>query len=106
MPARLMESLGTTEPLAEIFADPSVVCAMLEFEAALVRAQARLRIIPAQAAKIIAATAAAGFEARILSQLVRAVPSSATPGVPLVQALREQVRKKNPAAAGFVHWGA
>ena len=39
MPVRLIESLATTEPLAEIFSDLSVLQAMLDFEVALARAE-------------------------------------------------------------------
>ena len=42
MPARLIESLATTGALAEVFSDESVLQAMLDFEAALARAEARL----------------------------------------------------------------
>src|SRR5215472_5623423 len=101
MTVRLTESLATTEPLAEVFSDSSVLRAMLEFEAALARVEARLRIIPAQAAKVIVSTAGAGFDARIVTELIRNVRNSATPGVPLVKSLKEQVRKKNAVAGGF-----
>ena len=42
MAARLIEALATTEPLAELFSDRSVLQAMLDFEAALARAEARV----------------------------------------------------------------
>lgn len=104
MPVRLIESLATTEPLAELFSDPSVLQAMLDFEAALARAQARLHVIPRSAAGVIAAAARAShFDvASLAGEALRA----GTPGIPLVRALTEHVREKDPAAAGFVHWGA
>jgi 3-carboxy-cis,cis-muconate cycloisomerase len=104
MPVRLMESLATTEPLAAVFADESVLEAMLRFEIALARSQARLGIIPAAAVKAIAAAASVNnFDpAALASETLRA----GTPAIPLVQALTRQVRKRNTAAAGFVHWGA
>jgi len=40
MPVRLIESLATTEPLADVFSDLSVLQAMLDFEVALARAEA------------------------------------------------------------------
>jgi 3-carboxy-cis,cis-muconate cycloisomerase len=106
MPVRLMESLATTEPLAELFSDQSVVRAMLEFEAALAHAEARTKIVPQAAAKAIAGVAAGGLHADQLAQLAHDTLRAATPGVPLVKALRAEVRKKDPVAAGFVHWGA
>jgi 3-carboxy-cis,cis-muconate cycloisomerase len=104
MAVLLMESLATTEPLADTFSDSSVLAAMLNFEVALARAEARLNVIPGSAAEAIAASChAGGFDA---AALARETPASGTPAVPLVKALIEQVRKKDPAAAGFVHWGA
>jgi len=40
MPGRLIGSLATTGPLADVFSDQSILQAMLEFEVALARAQA------------------------------------------------------------------
>jgi 3-carboxy-cis,cis-muconate cycloisomerase len=104
MPLRLIDSLTTTEPLAEIFSDSSVLAAMLDFEVALAHAEARLKIIPSDAAETIAACAhPAAFDA---VSLARAAPLAGTPAVPVVEALIEAVRKKDPAGAGFVHWGS
>ena len=47
MPVRLIDSLASTEPLAEIFSDRSILQAMLDFEIALARVESRLGIIPA-----------------------------------------------------------
>jgi 3-carboxy-cis,cis-muconate cycloisomerase len=104
MPVRLMESLATTEPLAAVFADDSVLEAMLKFETALARCEARLGIIPAVAARAIAA--AASVDSLDPAALARETLRAGTPAIPLVQALTRQVRKRNSAAAGFVHWGA
>ena len=53
MAARLIDALATTEPLAELFSDQSVLQAMLDFESALARAEARVGIIPQSAADAI-----------------------------------------------------
>src|ERR1700686_3795310 len=104
MPARLIESLATTEALAELFSDKPVLQALLDFEVALARAQARLGIVPQTAVDAIAAAAQAdAFESSTLS---RDMLRAGTPGIPLVRALTERVRGGNLAAAGFVHWGA
>ena len=104
MPARLIDSLATTDALAEVFSDQSVLQAMLDFEIALARAEASVGVIPKSAADgIAAAVKADGFD---VASLVRETLRSATPGVPLVKALTERMRAKNPEAAGFVHWGA
>jgi 3-carboxy-cis,cis-muconate cycloisomerase len=96
MPVRLIESLATTEPLAEVFSDQSILSAMLDFEVALARVQARLEIIPRDAAEAIE-KAAAGFEA---PELAREALRAGTPAIPFVKALTEQARSR------FVHWGA
>jgi len=104
MPARLIESLATTEALAELFSDKPVLQALLDFEVALARAQARLGIVPQTAVAAIAAAAQA--DAFDFPTLSRAMLRAGTPAIPLVKALTERVRSQNVAAAGFVHWGA
>ncbi len=104
MPVRLIESLATTEALADLFSDESVLQAMLRFEVALARAEAKLGIVPKTAADAIAAAGQAeAFDAAVLS---RDSLRAGTPTIPLVKALTEKVRERDPAAAGFVHWGA
>ena len=53
MSSRLLDSLATTAPLADAFSDASLLSAMLQFETALARVEARLGIIPAAAAEHI-----------------------------------------------------
>jgi 3-carboxy-cis,cis-muconate cycloisomerase len=104
MPARLIESLATTESLADLFSDQSVLQAMLDFEAALARAEASAGILPKTAADAITAAAKAdGFD---LAALAHGTLRAGTPGIPLVKILTERVRVENPDAARFVHWGA
>lgn len=104
MASLLIDSLATTDALAEIFSDASVVGAMLRFEAALARVEARAGIIPEQAADAIAMAARAEFfDAAAIARDAR---TSATPSIPLVSALTDRVRALDPGAAGFVHWGA
>ena len=104
MSARLIESLATTPALAEVFSDESVLKAMLDFEAALARAEARLGIIPTTAADAITNSAKPGnFDGPALAD---AAFRAGTPAIPLVKALTDQVRRTNAEAARFVHWGA
>jgi 3-carboxy-cis,cis-muconate cycloisomerase len=104
MSIRLIDSLVTTEALAGIFSDLSVLQAMLDFEVGLARAEARLGIIPSPAADVIAVTARAGnFD---LTQLAHDTLRAGTPGIPLAKALTEKVRAADANAAKFVHWGA
>ncbi len=104
MAVRLIESLATTGPLANLFSDQSILQAMLDFEAALACAEARFNIVPQSAADVIGAAATAG--AFDLAVLADASLRAGTPGIPLVKALTEHVRGKDSEAAGFVHWGA
>jgi 3-carboxy-cis,cis-muconate cycloisomerase len=103
MPPRLIDSLSRTEELAEVFSDHSVLQATLQFEVALARVQERLGIIPRAAAEAIAA--AADSDAFDLVALSRETLRAGTPGISLVKALTDAVRKRDSAAAGFVHWG-
>jgi 3-carboxy-cis,cis-muconate cycloisomerase len=101
---RLIDSLSATEPLSQVFSDASVLQAMLDFEAALARAEARVRLIPpAAAAAITGAAIAEHFDS---AELTRRSFRAGTPAIPLVQMLTETVRAQNAAAADFVHFGA
>jgi 3-carboxy-cis,cis-muconate cycloisomerase len=104
MAARLIESLVTTDELAELFSDESVLQAMLDFEGALARAEAGVGIMPPAAAETIVAAAKAHFFNA--ADMSRDALRAGTPGMPLVKALTERVRASDSAAAGFVHWGA
>jgi 3-carboxy-cis,cis-muconate cycloisomerase len=103
MSSYLVDGLGTTDALAAVFSDESVLQVMLDVESALARVQAGLGIIPQTAATAIAAAARADhFDAASLAREGRA---SATPIVPLVAALRARVASVDAGAASFVHWG-
>ncbi|MGZ4890401.1 MAG: lyase family protein, partial [Candidatus Angelobacter sp.] len=104
MPVRLMESLATTAPLADVFSDDSVLRAMIDFAAALARVEGKLGIIPRAAASTISAVAGTARldGAAIASEALQ----SGTPAIPFIQAFTESVRAQNRVAAGFVHWGA
>ena len=104
MPSRLIGSFATTDDLAEVFSDHSVLAALLQFETALARVQARLEIIPATAAEVIARAAVVeGFDA---AALARAARKSASIAIPLVKALTRRVREIDATSSRFVHWGA
>ena len=77
---------------------------MLDFEAALARAEAAAGVIPAGAAgPIAAACQAAAFD---LGALAEAATRSGNLAIPLVKALTAEVAKTDPEAARYVHWGA
>jgi 3-carboxy-cis,cis-muconate cycloisomerase len=76
---------------------------MLDFEAALARAQAALGVIPASAVEPI--TAACRAERYDLAALAEAATTGDAAG-PVIEALAAEVAKADPEAAACVNWGA
>ena len=77
---------------------------MLDFEAALARAEAKTGVIPASAAPAIAAKCTAErFDAHALAQ---AAARAGNLAIPLVEQLHTLVAADDAEAARFVHWGA
>jgi 3-carboxy-cis,cis-muconate cycloisomerase len=104
MPRGLIGCLTTTDALAALFGDDSVLQAMLDFEAALARAESRCGVISAEAAEAIAsACEAPRYDPRALAVEMR---RQAAMAIPVVKALTENVRESSPLSARFVHWGA
>ena len=77
---------------------------MLDFEAALARAEAALGVIPQSAAAPIAAACKA--ESFDIAALADASTRSGNLAIPLVKALTSNVARTNNDAARYVHWGA
>src|SRR5207248_8328002 len=77
---------------------------MLDFEAALARAEAAVGIIPVTAAGPIAR--ACQTESFDLAALADAATRSGNLAIPLVKALTANVAKADAEAARYVHWGA
>ncbi|MGD0847728.1 3-carboxy-cis,cis-muconate cycloisomerase [Bradyrhizobium sp.] len=77
---------------------------MLDFEAALARAEAAAGVIPAGAAEPIAKACKA--ELFDLAALAQAATRSGNLAIPLVKALTADVAKADVEAARYVHWGA
>jgi 3-carboxy-cis,cis-muconate cycloisomerase len=101
MPSRLIDYFAASSALSDVFSDTAVISAMLRFETALARAQARLGMIPESAA------AAIGRAGRLeVPSLAEQARESASLAIPFVRALTERVGGIDPEAAGFVHWGA
>ena len=96
---RLIESLATTDSLAELFSDQSVLQALLNFEVALARAEARVGIVPHAAAESIAKAAKA--EAFDVAALSRDMLRGGAAAIPLAKALTERVRANDAEAARF-----
>ena len=84
--------------------DATTLQHMLDFEAALARAEAAVGVIPAAAVKAIdAACQADKFD---ITALADAATRSGNLAIPLVKALTASVAKADPDAARYVHWGA
>jgi 3-carboxy-cis,cis-muconate cycloisomerase len=77
---------------------------MLDFGAALARAEAALGVIPQSAAAPIAAACKA--ESFDIAALADASTRSGNLAIPLVKALTSNVARTNNDAARYVHWGA
>jgi 3-carboxy-cis,cis-muconate cycloisomerase len=77
---------------------------MLDFEAALAKAEADAGVIPAKAAAPIAAACRA--ERFDLGQIAQDAVAGGNIAIPLVKALTAEVAETDREASGFVHWGA
>ncbi|MDP9796694.1 3-carboxy-cis,cis-muconate cycloisomerase [Catenuloplanes nepalensis] len=97
----LFDGVLSAGPVHEAVSDAAWLRAMLDAEAALARAQARIGLIPPEAAEAITnACHASRFDP---AALARDAVSSGNPVVPLVRALRAQLP---PDVARFAHAGA
>lgn len=104
MAGRLVNALGSAAATAEAFSDAATLRHMLRFEAALAEATAAAGLIPKRAAKtIVSACNASLYDAVPLAAAAR---RTATLTVPVVRSLTEEVAKRDPQAAEYVHWGA
>jgi 3-carboxy-cis,cis-muconate cycloisomerase len=100
----LLGPLFTTERMHDIFSDAARLQGMLDFEAALARAEAAAGLIPREAAEPIAASCRAElFDTRLLAGEAALAGNLA---IPLVKALTALVARTDPAAARHVHHGA
>lgn len=77
---------------------------MLDFEAGLARAEAKVGVIPAVALPPIVEACRA--ELYDIGALAAASAASGNIAIPAVKMLTAQVAKANAVAAGYVHWGA
>lgn len=101
--AMLAPLFGAPE-VAAVFCDRAQLQAMLDFEAALARAEARTGVIPRATAPAIAAHCRA--DAFDLAELAAATARAGNPAIPVVKRLTALVAAGNAEAARFVHWGA
>lgn len=104
MSAGVFESFLSTPQMLEVFGEAAVLQAMLDFEAALSRAQAAEGMIPAQAAAIIAN--ACDVTLYDQAAIVAASGRAGSLAIPLVKKLTETVAGRDAEAAQVVHWGS
>ncbi|MGE5158965.1 MAG: 3-carboxy-cis,cis-muconate cycloisomerase [Gemmatimonas sp.] len=102
--APLLAPMLSSGPMRAACDDVAYLQAMLDFEAALARAEAATGVIPQHAAAAISpACKASLFD---LDQLAQAATRAGNLAIPLVKALTTEVAKTDAQAARFVHWGA
>ncbi|WP_415385148.1 lyase family protein [Pseudomonas aeruginosa] len=101
---QLFDAYFTAAPMRAVFSDRGRLQGMLDFEAALARAEARTGVVPATAvAPIEAACRAELYDPLALAEAVATAGNSA---IPLVKALGRQVAAGDAEAERYVHLGA
>ncbi|GAB7529077.1 3-carboxy-cis,cis-muconate cycloisomerase [Pseudomonas sp. 3A(2025)] len=101
---QLFDAYFTQPEMRRVFSDAGRVQGMLDFEAALSRAQARVGLIPqAVVADIEQQCRAELFD---FQALAIAIGSAGNSAIPLVKALGKQIAAHNPEAERYVHMGA
>ena len=100
----LLAPMLSSAAMRTVCDDLSYLQHMLDFEAALARAEAATGVIPASAADTIAKSCRAqSFD---LAALAEAATRCGNLAIPLVKALTADVAKADTDAARYVHWGA
>ncbi len=100
----ILDPLFGSAALDQVFSDAERVQAILQFEAALARAEAAVGIIPeANARSISAKCRVDNFDLGVIAQDAARAGNLA---IPIVKHLTEAVSKDDKDAARFVHWGA
>lgn len=101
---QLFDAYFTARDMREVFCDQGRVQAMLDVEAALARAEARVGLIPASAvAPIENACRADLYDFAALGEAIATAGNSA---IPLVKALGKQIAATDTEAERYVHLGA
>jgi len=101
---KLFDPLFRSPAVAQLFSDKTCLQSMLDFEAALARAEATAGVIPSSAAISIAAKCRA--ELFHQENLAEAAALAGNLAIPLVKQLKQLVAADDKDAANFVHWGA
>ncbi|MFV3369297.1 3-carboxy-cis,cis-muconate cycloisomerase [Pseudomonas sp. NY15435] len=100
----LFDAYFTQPAMRAIFSDHGRVQGMLDFEAALARAEARVGVVPTSAVAPIAAACRA--ELYDFAALAQAICSAGNSAIPLVKALGKRIAAEDAEAERYVHLGA
>jgi 3-carboxy-cis,cis-muconate cycloisomerase len=101
---QLFDAYFTARDMRDVFCDQGRVQAMLDFEAALARAEARVGLIPSSAVTPIEAACRAGLYD--FAALGEAIATAGNSAIPLVKALGKQIAATDAEAERYVHLGA
>lgn len=100
----LLDALFRYDAMDKLFSDEARIQGMLDFEAALARAEAKCGIVPSAQAQIITNKCrASNFD---FAEIAKDAALSGNLAIPLIRKLTELVTQENKDAARFVHWGA
>ncbi|MGA8143340.1 MAG: 3-carboxy-cis,cis-muconate cycloisomerase [Candidatus Acidiferrales bacterium] len=103
-PIHLLDALFTTDDMREIFSDHRRLQSMLNFEAALARALARVGLAPKSAVAAIESQCDANLFS--IERLAREAALAGNIAIPMVKHLTALVAKTDEKASVFVHYGA
>jgi 3-carboxy-cis,cis-muconate cycloisomerase len=94
-----------TAAMRAVFGEPAFLARCAEVEAALARAQARLGIVPGDAAAAISAAAANVAANPEVLDLARLARETETVGYPILPLVRQLAERAGPGGR-WLHWGA
>ena len=100
----LLDPLFTTDAAADAFSPGARLQGMLDFEAALTRAEAAVGVIPARAVPAIEAACKADLYD--LTALGAEAALAGNTAIPMVRHLTRAVKAADEEASRYVHWGA
>lgn len=101
---QLFDAYFTAPAMRTVFSDAGRLQGMLDFEAALARAEARCGVIPAAAVAPIEAACKADLYDP--ANLAEAIVSAGNSAIPLVKALGKRIAASDADAERYVHLGA
>lgn len=104
MSNQLFDRYFASAAMSALFSDTGRVQGMLDFEAALARAQAHVGVIPQAALAPIEAACRAEFYD--FAELAEAIATAGNSAIPLVKALGKRIASMDKDAERYVHLGA